>query len=126
VIGFADVLEASVFAEQMRNVGGRLDVARTGQAFRGWAMRNGVLLKPALAQRVDLPPFRIDGYLSNFERVLIVDGYPVVSVDDSDAVRLDIDLLKKQFGWESRMVGPQRTQRYYRRTSCGHGAQARA
>jgi hypothetical protein len=27
-------------------------------------------------------------------------GYPVVSVDDSETVRLDIDLLKKQFGLE--------------------------
>jgi hypothetical protein len=49
---------------------------------------------------VDLPQFRIDGFLSNFERVLNVDGYPVVSVDDSETVRLDIDLLKKQFGLE--------------------------
>jgi hypothetical protein len=32
--------------------------------------------------------------------VLNVDGYPVVSVDDSETVRLDIDLLKKQFGLE--------------------------
>jgi hypothetical protein len=57
-------------------------------------------MKPALAQRLDLPQFRIDGFLSSFERVLNVDGYPVVSVDDSETVRLDIDLLKKQFGLE--------------------------
>jgi hypothetical protein len=93
-------LNGPAFAEQMRIAGGRLDGARAEQALRALAARNGVLMKPALAQRVDLPQFRIDGFLSSFERVLNVDGYPVVSVDDSETVRLDIDLLKKQFGLE--------------------------
>jgi hypothetical protein len=95
-----ELLNSPAFAEQMRIAGGRLDGARAEQALRALAARNGVLMKPALAQRVDLPQFRIDGFLSNFERVLNVDGYPVVSVDDSETVRLDIDLLKKQFGLE--------------------------
>ena len=95
-----ELLNGPAFAEQMRIAGGRLDGARAEQALRALAARNGVLMKPALAQRLDLPQFRIDGFLSSFERVLNVDGYPVVSVDDSETVRLDIDLLKKQFGLE--------------------------
>jgi hypothetical protein len=95
-----ELLDGPAFAEQMRIAGGRLDGARAEQALRALVAHNRVLMKPALAQRVDLPQFRIDGFLSNLQRVLNVDGYLVVSVDDSDTVRLDIDLLKKQFGLE--------------------------
>lgn len=93
-----ELLDGPAFAEQMRIAGGRLDPASAEQALRALVSRNGVLMKPALAQRVNLPQFRIDGFLSNLQRVLNVDGYPVVSVDESDTVRLDVDLLKKQFG----------------------------
>ena len=40
------------------------------------------------------------GFLSNLQRVLNVDSYPVISVDASQTVRLDMELLKRQFGLE--------------------------
>jgi hypothetical protein len=93
-----ELLDGAAFAEQMRIAGGRLEAARAEQALRALVAHNGVLMKPALAQRVDLPQFRIDGFLSNLQRVLNVDGYLAVKVDDSDTVRLDVELLKRHFG----------------------------
>jgi hypothetical protein len=92
-----DLLDSPNFEEQKRVAGGRLDQGRVEQAIRALAAKNGVLMKPALAQRVDLPQFRIDGFLSSLQRILNVDGYPVVAVDESGTVRLNIELLKKQF-----------------------------
>jgi hypothetical protein len=96
----AEMLAGEVFREQMRIAGGRMDVGRAEQAIRVLVECNRVLMKAAMAQRLTMPLIRIDGFLSNLQRVLNVDGYPVVSVDDSETVRLDIDLLKKQFGVE--------------------------
>jgi hypothetical protein len=95
-----DLLQSASFTEQMRIAGGRLDPARVEQAIRALVSRNGVLMKPALAQRVDLPLFRIDGFLSSMQRVLNLDGYHVIAVDDSGTVRLNAELLKKQFADE--------------------------
>ena len=95
-----DLMESVAFKEQVQVAGGRLDLACAERAIRALVARNGVLMKPALAQRVDLPQFRIDGFLSNLQRVLNVDGYAVISVDESNTVRLDMELFKKQFSVE--------------------------
>jgi len=61
--------------------------------------RGGKLTKPALAREIAYPLFRMPGLLSNVQRVLNVDGYPVVAVDaESDTVQLDRELLLVQFG----------------------------
>jgi hypothetical protein len=95
-----DLMESAAFKEQVQIAGGRLDLACAERTVRALVARNGVLMKPALAQRVDLPQFRIDGFLSNLQRVLNVDGYAVLSVDESNTVRLDMELFKKQFSVE--------------------------
>jgi hypothetical protein len=63
--------------------------------------RGGVLLIAALASRVGVPEFRLPGLLAGLRRVLNVEGYPVLSVDDtSGTVRLNLDLLRSQFELE--------------------------
>lgn len=56
-----------------------------------------------LARRLDLPALRIGGVVSVARRLLNVDGYAVLEVDEeSDTVTLNRALLVKQFeleGW---------------------------
>jgi hypothetical protein len=96
----ADFLASETLTEQMAILGGRLEVSRVADAINALRSRNGVLMKTALAQKLGIPAFRIDGFLSNLQRVLNVDSYPVISVDASQTVRLDMELLKRQFGLE--------------------------
>jgi len=91
------LMRSETLADQLRVAGGRLEASRIEETVRALAVRNGVLMKAALAQKLDMPLLRIDGFLSNLQRVLNIDGYPVVSIDSSQTVRLDISLLKTQF-----------------------------
>jgi hypothetical protein len=81
-----DFLGSETLAEQMAILGGRLEASRVADAIGALRSRNGVLMKTALAQKLGIPAFRIDGFLSNLQRVLNVDGYPVISVDASHTV----------------------------------------
>lgn len=60
--------------------------------------RQYTLLKSVLAQQSGEPEIRLNGLLAMMRRILNVEGYPVLSVDDaSGTVRLDIKLLHTQF-----------------------------
>jgi len=78
--------------------GGRLKKEQVEQALRVLAERGGVQMKPAFAQRLAVPPIRGDGLLASLQRILNVDGYPVLTIDSSQTVRLNLTLLKEQFG----------------------------
>jgi hypothetical protein len=41
---------------------------------------------------------RVDGMIASLQRVLNVEGYPVLSVDSSQTIRLNLQLLRDQFG----------------------------
>ncbi len=63
--------------------------------------RGGVILKNALSQRVQIPGLRINGVLAVLRRILNIDGYPVLTLDeDGETVRLNRPLLAKQFELE--------------------------
>jgi hypothetical protein len=60
--------------------------------------RGGRATRAALAQRLSLPPMRLTGLLSAARRVLNVDGFAVLAVDEaSDSVELNLALLASQF-----------------------------
>ena len=60
--------------------------------------RGGRLTRTALGTVLGVPAFRLDGILSALRRLLNVDGYAVLAVDDaSETVTLDRDLLLVQF-----------------------------
>jgi hypothetical protein len=68
---------------------------------RRLADRGGSMLRTALAQQLELPPFRIDGLTLSAGRILNIDGYEVLSFDrSSDTVILNLQLLKSQFALE--------------------------
>ena len=61
--------------------------------------RGGKLTTTALAQNLGVPQFRLTGIVSALRRVLNVEGYDVVSVDEaSETVELNRELLDAQFG----------------------------
>jgi hypothetical protein len=93
----AALLASEVFVQQMEVFGGRLKREQVEQALRVLTERNGVQMKPALAQRLAVPPIRVDGLLASLQRILNVDGYPVLTIDSSQTVRLNLPLLKEQF-----------------------------
>jgi hypothetical protein len=93
-----DALVASeVFVQQMQIFGGRLKNEQVNKALRVLNERNGVQMKPALAQRLAAPSIRVDGLLASLQRILNVDGSPVLTIDSSQTVRLNLTLLKEQF-----------------------------
>jgi hypothetical protein len=93
----AALLASEVFVQQMEVFGGRLKREQVEQAVRALTERNGVQMKPALAQRLAVPPIRVDGILASLQRILNVDGYPVLIIDSSQTVRLNLALLREQF-----------------------------
>ena len=53
---------------------------------------------PALARELGVPAFRFRGLLAAVQRLLNVEGYPVLIRDEtSNTAELNVDLLKKQF-----------------------------
>jgi hypothetical protein len=93
----AQLLASEVFAQQMEVFGGRLKWEQVEQALRVLAERNSVQMKAALAQRLGVPAIRVDGLLASLQRIMNVDGYPVLAVDSSQTVRLNMALLREQF-----------------------------
>ncbi|MCK6556374.1 BREX-2 system phosphatase PglZ [Candidatus Binatia bacterium] len=60
--------------------------------------RGGKLTRAALVQRLGLPAVRVHGIVAAMRRLLNVDGYDILSVDDtSDTVALDVEMLRVQF-----------------------------
>jgi len=56
------------------------------------------MLRQALAQKLGEPELRIPGLIAALRRILNVDGYPVLSADDtSGSVILNRQLLEVQF-----------------------------
>ena len=62
------------------------------------AERGGKLSKTAVAQRLNLPPLRLSGFLSAARRILNVDQSAVLMIDESTGtVELNQSLLEVQF-----------------------------
>lgn len=94
------MLASPVFTEQ-KKMGGRAvpDDAVFAKLLVSLDQRGGKMTTTALARAVDRPPHRLAGLLAVAQRVLNIDGYAVLSRDDaSDTVKLNVDLLRRQFG----------------------------
>lgn len=93
------LLKSDVFKSQL-SLAGRVppstEIIR--QTLEAIEERGGSLLLVALSSRTGVPEFRMPGMLASMRRILNVEGYPVLSIDDSSGtVRLNRDLLKSQF-----------------------------
>lgn len=102
-INWVDALLKSPAFTSQRKLSGRLapplDLVRS--FLTALEERGGTMLKLGLAQRLGQPEMRIHGIVAAMRRLLNVDGYAVLSVDEaSGSVMLNRELLKVQFDLE--------------------------
>ncbi len=91
------LLTSDVFTTQMETFAGRMKKDQVEQCLRVLADRNLVLLKSAFAQRLGVSGLRVDGVIASLQRIVNVEGYAVLSVDASQTIRLNLQLLRDQF-----------------------------
>ena len=94
------LFDTDLFAEQRRQAARTaLSDERIRAILTALDARGGKLTGPALAEGLGVPLFRLGGIVSALRRVLNVDGYAVLSVDESsETIELNRDLLDAQFG----------------------------
>lgn len=95
----AALLSSPIFAEQ-KQLGGR--AVPTHDVFirvlTAIDERGGKITAPALARVLQLPLMRLPGLVAVVQRVLNIDGYPVLNRDNaSDTIELNRELLLTQF-----------------------------
>jgi len=93
------LLDGEIYEEQCKLAArGAHDRKRASQFLESLASRGGTIQREALAERLGLPLFRLNGIVADLARIFNVDGYDVVTLDTfSGTVKLDFKILKKQF-----------------------------
>ncbi|MFI8978425.1 BREX-2 system phosphatase PglZ [Nocardia asteroides] len=91
------LLASDVFAAQLEQLARKPSSAKLEKAIR--ALLDGPQSTTALAQRVGDPPIRAHGFAAVLGQLLNVDGVQVLeTLADGRTLRLDIGLLRAQFG----------------------------
>jgi hypothetical protein len=94
-----DLLGSAMLAQQKARFG-RVPLSddQIAALLRTLTRHGGLLASTRLAQDLKLLRARLGGFLAGAERLLNLDGYPVLSEDRySGTVGLNVDLLKTQF-----------------------------
>lgn len=99
----ARLLASPVFAAQ-RELAGKL--APTEDMVRRFLelldRHHGRVSRAAVARALGQPEIRVRGIIAGLQRMLNVDGYPIVVTDEAtDSVELQLDLLRRQFQVEA-------------------------
>ena len=84
-------------AQHKRAARTAVPVERIREVLHTLEARGGKLTQEALAHQLDLPALRLPGLLAALRRILNVDGYAVLSVEQ-ETVTLNRELLLTQFG----------------------------
>ncbi|NEX20415.1 BREX-2 system phosphatase PglZ [Thiorhodococcus mannitoliphagus] len=95
----AALLRSPVYA-QMKARSGRVRVSESQlrALLEELDAAGGQQMSATVAQRLGIPELRLNGFLAGVQKLLNVDGYPVLSIDRaSKTVRLDRHSLKTQF-----------------------------
>ncbi len=95
-----DALIGSEVFQNQHRMAGRVAPTQEviGRVLTALDERGGTMLTAALAGRAGVAEFRLPGMLAGLRRVLNVEGYPVLTVDEnSGTVRLDRELMETQF-----------------------------
>ncbi|WP_196255640.1 BREX-2 system phosphatase PglZ [Micromonospora sp. WMMC415] len=93
------LLATELFEAQHALTPRRVDLGKIESAMRALVDAKGTLPVAVLAQRAGEAPVRASGFVNTLQRIFNVDNYPVLSlIDDSRTVRLDLALLREQFG----------------------------
>jgi hypothetical protein len=94
-----ELLASPVFVNQLKQAGRAApSVERIKSLLSALDERGGTVLRQALAQKLGESELRMPGLIAALRRILNVDGYSVLSVDDaSGSVILNRQLLEIQF-----------------------------
>ncbi|WP_158289880.1 BREX-2 system phosphatase PglZ [Micromonospora sp. S4605] len=93
------LLATELFEAQHALTPRRVDRGKIEAAMRALVDAKGLLPVAVLAQRASEAPVRATGFVNTLQRIFNVDNYPVLSlIDDNRTVRLDLALLREQFG----------------------------
>ncbi|WFE67568.1 BREX-2 system phosphatase PglZ [Micromonospora sp. WMMD714] len=93
------LLDTELFEAQHGLTPRRVDRRKVEAALRALVEAKGVLPVAVLAQRAGELPVRAGGFVATMQRIFNIDNYPVLTmIDDGRTVRLDIALLRTQFG----------------------------
>ena len=94
-----NLFRSPVYAEQ-KQLGGRIPPSDGSirKLLTALHEQGGKLTSAALAGKMQQPSFRLPGLLAAIQRVLNVEGYPILTRDEaSDTVQLNRELLCRQF-----------------------------
>lgn len=93
------LLATELFGIQHKGTARRLDLEKIKAALTALQEAHWHLPLPALAQEIGYPTVRANGFAATLGQILNVDNYPVLQVlDNGRSVKLDVALLKEQFG----------------------------
>jgi hypothetical protein len=94
------LVDSALFVQQKRYAGRSVPEESLIKGFlKCLNDRGGKMTGTALARALDYPPFRLRGLMAVMQRLLNVDGYAVLSRDDStDTIEFNKELLFLQFG----------------------------
>jgi hypothetical protein len=94
-----ELFRSEVYAAQKKSAGRVVPPEDKVRAFlQALDERGGKLTRAGLAQKLGMPPVRLQGLIIAIRRVLNVEGYDVLAVDEaSDSVELNLSLLRVQF-----------------------------
>ncbi|SNQ47233.1 PglZ domain protein [Frankia canadensis] len=95
----AALLAAELFQSQLDGLARKVPVAKVEAAVRALLDANGTLATSVVAERAGERPARAGGFAVTLQRLFNIDNYPVLEpIDDGHTLRLNIDLLRAQFG----------------------------
>jgi hypothetical protein len=93
------LLDSEMFDAQHKLTPRKVPISKIQGALTALLDANGVLPAVVVAQRAGEQPARATGFLITLQRIFNVDNYEVLSlVDDGRTVRLNVALLREQFG----------------------------
>ena len=90
------VLTSEIMTERLaRQPRGAMPASQLAALLRALAERGGAATRVAVARAVDVPQSRVASQIAAAQRVVNIDGYDVLQMED-DTVRLNVELLKTQ------------------------------
>ncbi len=92
------LVRSEVFEFQLASTNGRVSASHVEAAVRALDTSGGRLLKNVFAGRVGITPGRVSSYIAAAQRVLNVESYGILELDEtSQTITLNRPLLVKQF-----------------------------
>ncbi|CAO5258129.1 BREX-2 system phosphatase PglZ [Frankia sp. AgKG'84/4] len=95
----AGLMASELLRSQLKGLARPLSVDKVEAAVRALLAANGTLATLVVAERAGEIPRRASGFAVNLRRLFNIDNYAVLDeLDDGHTLRLNVDLLRQQFG----------------------------